>query len=190
MAVAARKDEYLYAPSRVYSHSRQATAEALPRQPYAEPGEQAQTPQMPRQAKQPASKTRVNKGLSPRQRRKQRLMPMVFSVVGVFAIAAMLIGVINRYAAIALAYSAVNDLEDGIEESERNIAALNVQLNNALDINAARAAALEAGLWYPDAGQIVTVRQTVGSYTKLDEDGGTADTQPDGTAPLGDAVAD
>ena len=30
MAVAARKDEYVYAPSRVYSHSRAATAEALP----------------------------------------------------------------------------------------------------------------------------------------------------------------
>ncbi|MBQ3200540.1 MAG: hypothetical protein IJB22_01355 [Clostridia bacterium] len=189
MAVAARKDEYLYAPSRVYSHSRQATAEALPQQPYTASPEEQPTTKPVRQAGQPAVRTRVNKGLSPRRRRKQRIAPMVLSVVGVFAIAAMLIGVITRYASIALAYSAVNDLEDSIEESERNIAALNVQLNNALDINAARAAALEAGLWYPAADQIVTVRQTVGSYTKAD-DGGTADAQLNGTVPLGDAVAD
>ncbi|MBE5785804.1 MAG: hypothetical protein E7330_08435 [Clostridiales bacterium] len=173
----------------MYSHSRQATAEALPQQPYTAPEEEIQA-QPSRQIKQPAVKTRVHKEISPRQRRKQRIAPMVLSVVGVFVIAAIMIGVITRYASIALAYSAVNDLEDSIAESERNIAALNVQLNNALDINAARAAALEAGLWYPAAEQIVTVRQTVGSYTKHDADVGTAETQLNGTAPLGDAVAD
>ena len=32
MASAARKNEYIYAPSKVYSYSRAATAEALPQQ--------------------------------------------------------------------------------------------------------------------------------------------------------------
>ena len=81
----------------------------------------------------------------------------------------------------------MNDLKDGIAESERNIAALNVQLNNALNIDAAREAALAAGLGYPTAEQIVRVRETVGNYQK--NDGGTdgepnqnqdASTNPDG----------
>ena len=191
MAVAARKDEYVYAPSRVYSHSRAATAEALPN----EMPQQAPRPEEPGSAeaeprtrtREPAVKTRVQTGPSPRQRRKQRVLPKVASVACIFLIAAVLIGVIVRYSAIALAYSAVNDLEDGIAESERNIAALNVQLNNALNIDAAREAALAAGLGYPTAEQIVRVRETVGNYQK--NDGGTdgepnqnqdASTNPDG----------
>ena len=79
MAVAARKDEYVYAPSRVYSHSRAATAEALPN----EMPQQAPRPEEPGSAeaeprtrtREPAVKTRVQKGPSPRQRRKQRVLP-------------------------------------------------------------------------------------------------------------------
>lgn len=191
MAIAARKDEYIYAPSRVYSHSRAATAEALPN---PEP-ERAPQPRQPGQAeaaprtrpKEPAVKTRVHKGPSARQRRKQRVLPKVVSVACIFLIAAILIGVIVRYSMIALAYSAVNDLEDQIAESERSIAALNVQLNSVLDLNTARETALSAGLGYPTAEQIVHVRETIGSYQK--DDGGTdgepnqnqdASAEPDG----------
>lgn len=187
MAVAAKKEEYIYAPSRVYSHSRAATAEALPQ---AEPME-APLPQeepIPAQRRrQPQVKTRVHRGVSPRQRRKQRLAPKVASVVGIFVIAAILIGVIVRYSAIALAYSNVNDLKNKIAESQRNIAALDVQLNNALNLGNARSAAEAAGLSYPTAGQIVSVHETIGSYQKNDsipED--TADA--DDTANADDAV--
>lgn len=152
------------------------------------PEEPGSTEAEPRtRTREPAVKTRVQKGPSPRQRRKQRVLPKVASVACIFLIAAVLIGVIVRYSAIALAYSAVNDLKDGIAESERNIAALNVQLNNALNIDAAREAALAVGLGYPTAEQIVRVRETVGNYQK--NDGGTdgepnqnqdASTNPDG----------
>lgn len=163
MAVAAKKAEYLYAPSRVYSQSRASTAEALPQ---AAPQQQEAAPQQPARTKEPAVKTRVHKGPSPRQLRKQRILPKVASIACIFIAAAVLIGVIVRYSAITLAHSAVNQLTDDIAESERNIAALNVQLNNALSIEAARETAQEAGLWYPTAEQIVHVQETIGNYQR------------------------
>lgn len=196
MAVAARKDEYLYAPSRVYSHSRAATAEALPNdEPYSvprteEPDGQAEAAPRTR-VKEPTVKTRVHKGPSARQRRKERVFPKVMSVACIFLIAAVLIGVIVRYSMISLAYSAVNDLTDQIEESKRNIAALNVQLNSALDMNAARDAALEAGLGYPTAEQIIRVQETVGSYQKNEgTDGASNQKQDVSTDPDGDIDTD
>lgn len=194
MAIAARKDEYIYAPSRVYSHSRAAVAEALPENAQEEVPRPAQ-PELktvPQRTRQPAVKTRIHRGVSVRQRRKQRTLPRVLSVGCVFIMAAILIGVIMRYSMITLAYSNINDLEDQIAESERNIAALNVQLNSAIDLNAARETALAAGLGYPTAEQIVTVRETVGSYQKDDggADGELDQKQDEGADPAGSLDTD
>ena len=122
MAVAARKDEYVYAPSRVYSHSRAATAEALPNempQRAPRPEEPGSTEAEPRtRTREPAVKTRVQKGPSPRQRRKQRVLPKVASVACIFLIAAVLIGVIVRYSAIALAKPGDIDWDKAFEGVE------------------------------------------------------------------------
>ena len=165
MAATAKKNPYAYAPSRVYSYSRAATAEALPNYE----GEQAevqprQNPQQPQRQAHPAPRTRVQREPSPAVKRKRRLMPKLFSFAGVFAVAALLIGIVVRYAAIATEYANVNQMEAKITESKRRITELEVQLDEAVNLADARQTAEDAGLGYPTSDQIVDVNGTVGEY--------------------------
>ena len=174
MAATAKKAQNVYAPSRVYSYSRAATAEKLsyeeaesiPAQiPRAEPKRHA------------APRTRIIREATPAQKRKQRTMPKLVSVIGVLTIAAILIGLVLRYAAITSAYSKVNAMEAKIEESRRRITELEVQLDEAVTLDEARSTALEEGLNYPNAGQIVKVNGAVGGY--MSGSSKTADAQPE-----------
>ena len=104
-------------------------------------------------------------------------MPKLVSVIGVLTIAAILIGLVLRYAAITSAYSKVNAMEAKIEESRRRITELEVQLDEAVTLDEARSTALEEGLNYPNAGQIVKVNGAVGGY--MSGSSKTADAQPE-----------
>ena len=113
MAATAKKGQNVYAPSRVYSYSRAATAEKLPYEeaesipaqiPRAEPKRHA------------APQTRIMREATTAQKRKQRTLPKLISVTGVLMIAAVMIGLVFRYASIASAYRAVNSTQKKIEE--------------------------------------------------------------------------
>ena len=79
------------------------------------------------------------------QKRKQRTLPKLISVTGVLMIAAVMIGMVFRYASIASAYRAVNSTQKKIEESQRRITELEVQLDEAVSLDEARLAAAQAG---------------------------------------------
>lgn len=161
MAATAKKGQNVYAPSRVYSYSRAATAEKLPYEeaesipaqiPRAEPKRHA------------APKTRIMREATTAQKRKQRTLPKLISVTGVLVIAAVMIGLVFRYASIASAYRTVNSTQKKIEESQRRITELEVQLDEAVSLDEAMLAAAQAGLNYPTAEQIVEVNGAVGGY--------------------------
>jgi cell division protein FtsL len=181
MEAAAKKKQNVYAPSRVYSYSNAATAEKL------NYGEEEYIPaQIPRTEpkRHAAPQTRIIREATPAAKRKQRLLPKLVSVVGVLTIAAIMIGLVFRYATIASAYKAINSTESSIKESQRRITELEVQLDEAVTLEEAKLAAAEAGLNYPTADQIVTVNGTVGKYmndtatteteSETEPDGGTA----------------
>lgn len=181
MAATAEKGQNVYAPSRVYSYSRAATAEKLPYEetesipaqiPRAEPKRHA------------APQTRIMREATTAQKRKQRTLPKLISVTGVLMIAAVMIGLVFRYASIASAYRMVNSTQKKIEESQRRITELEVQLDEAVSLDEARLAAAQAGLNYPTAEQVVEVNGAVGGYMN-----GAAKTQtePEQTARAEDA---
>lgn len=155
MAATANKNKYEYAPSRVYSYSRAALAEALPAYEPAENPRQA--PPNPERKTHPGQQTRIRREVAPAAKRKQRFLPKLFSVCAVLITAAMLIYIIVRYAAITAEWANVNELQAQIDESQRRITQLEVQLDEATDLEAAKETALEAGLNYPTADQIVDV---------------------------------
>ncbi len=159
MAAAANKNKYAYAPSRVYSYARTAVAEALPEyEPEGSPREPRRPAPSPVRRTHPSAQTRLRRDASPSAKRKQRFLPKLFSVTAVFMMAAMLIYIIIRYASITAEWSKATDTQALIDESRRRITQLEVQLDAAADIEAARQAAREAGMDYPSAEQIVEVK--------------------------------
>lgn len=155
MAATANKSKYAYAPSRVYSYSRAALAEALPAY---EPAENPNpVPPQPEHRAHPGQQTRVRREVAPAAKRKQRFLPKLFSVGAVLITAAMLIYMIVRYAAITAEWANVNELQAQIDESQRRITQLEVHLDEAVDLEDAKKTALEFGLHYPAADQIVDV---------------------------------
>ena len=108
--------------------------------------------------------TRIMREATTAQKRKQRTLPKLISVTGVLMIAAVMIGLVFRYASIASAYRTVNGTQKKIEESQRRITELEVQLDEAVSLDEARLAAAQAGLNYPTAEQVVEVNGAVGGY--------------------------
>lgn len=181
MAATAKRGQNAYAPSRVYSYSRTATAEKLPF------GDAENIPaQIPRAEpkRHAAPQTRIMREATPAAKRKQRTLPKLISVAGVLIIAAMMIGVVLRYSNIAQAYREINSTQDKIEESQRRITELEVQLDEAVSIEEARLAAAQAGLNYPTADQIVQVNGAIGGY--LNGDAGADNAQPNGEGANGE----
>ncbi len=138
MAVAAKKLQYEYGvpTTRVYSHAAQSMEAAARRDA--------------------TCGTRTERSAAPRAHTKgtgKKLAALVCVGITVAVLAVLLL----RYARITECYAAVNSLNESIEESERSIAALNVELNSVIDIDAARETALAAGLGYPTADQIVRI---------------------------------
>ncbi len=162
MAAAANKNKYAYAPSRVYSYSRAALAETLPEYEPARRPQEAPPRPATKTKTHPGTSTRVKREPSPVVKRKQRFLPKLFSVAAVFMAAAVLIYIIVRYAAITTEWAAVNETQAEIDESLRRITQLEVQLDEATDLHLARETALEAGMGYPSADQIVDVESAYG----------------------------
>ena len=154
MAIAARKTEsqLRYAPrTRVYVQGPACPAA----EPYGEampaPGSAARQPAGPRVtriARKPQTRIYVDAGR------------LLFSTMGVLSIAALLIILLVRYAIISQEYAVVNEIRDQIVACNREIDILNVQLNAAVSLDEAREAALEAGMGYPKADQIVRIQAT------------------------------
>lgn len=155
MAVAARKidSELRYAPAtRVYSQGAAAPALA-PEAP--RPVREAQPRQAPKAAPAPG-RARVARAVKPRpQVSAGRLL---FVTLAILAGAALLIILLVRYAMISQDYAVVNGIKTDIEEIQREIDALNVELSAAVSLEDARAAALEAGMGYPTAEQIIRIQ--------------------------------
>ena len=108
------------------------------------------------------------------QKRKQRTLPKLISVTGVLMIAAVMIGLVFRYASIASAYRAVNSTQKKIEESQRRITELEVQLDEAVSLDEARRAAAQAGL----AKTQTEPEQTARTEDAQEPDGDTATNEP------------
>ena len=85
---------------------------------------------------------------------------LLFTTMGVLSVAALLIILLVRYAIISQEYAVVNEIRDQIVACNREIDILNVQLNAAVSLEEAREAALEAGMGYPQADQIVRIQGT------------------------------
>lgn len=147
MAVPAKKSEtYEYAPTRVYSYSRSSVAYA------AEPVEKVPE-RKPRQETKQETRQRVKENTQAKA--KPQLKRAVLACCSVAFMAAAVLFVITRFAAVNQAYSALNDVKEDIKAAEREIEVLSVQLNNSVDIDAAREAAIKAGMGYPTAEQVV-----------------------------------
>ncbi len=153
MAVAAKKldNERRYAPAATRVYAQSAAAPALAPNPQAQP----QAAPRPTIAS-PARATRIARAAQPRP----RVSPgrLLFTTLGIMAGAALMILILVRYAMISQEYALVNDTKEQIEASGREIAALKVQLNAAVSLDEARAAALAAGMGYPTADQIVRIQ--------------------------------
>ncbi|MEA5059692.1 Cell division protein FtsL [bioreactor metagenome] len=152
MAVAAKKsdDSVRYAPgTRIYSRGAAAPALEIEKekQPHAAPK---------RQQGAAAQITRVAKDACPRPKVSAGRLLLV--TLGILASAALLLITLVRYAMISQEYAVVNETKTQIETYQREIAALNVQLNAAVSLEKARAAALAAGMGYPTAEQIVRLQ--------------------------------
>ncbi len=161
MAVAARKNEYVYAPSRVYSYSRAATAEALPR----EREEYKPKRGMPKIGPDylPKQKSKEELELERAQRAEKNAKNRrsagvkIMSFLAVAITAAAVIGLLMRYAVIAYEFSQVNSLQKEIEQAQYDISALNVLFNSAVSLEDAKSAAAAQGMDYPTAEQIVHI---------------------------------
>ena len=141
MAVAAREteSEYAYMPAtRVYSHA--AVLRAV-----REEKERAE--------REAVRAERVARGRLAREAAARRF----FMIVTVAVAAASMLLMLIRYSQINNAYAQVNQLKTEIAEINLDIKSLNVELNSAVSLEDARDAALDAGLGYPKADQIVTV---------------------------------
>jgi len=146
MAVAARSLETEYtgyvrthsATMRVYTH----------RAPKPNDRREVITPQIAQQANS-APIARADVGAN--------VLRSLLTTIGVLAAAAAVLLLLVRYAAITEQYAVVNDLKAVIEENERALTELNVELNSAVSLQQAREAALQAGLGYPSAEQIVRI---------------------------------
>lgn len=150
MAVTARKNDiYEYAPTRVYSYSRSATAAAEPVRKESVP----KTEEKVQQRRKTSAKVQA----------KPQIKKAVLSIATAAIIASTLIFVMARYAAINSSYSALNDLKAEIVAAEREIEVLNVKLNTSISLEAAREAALNAGMGYPTEEQIVNLNEAGGS---------------------------
>lgn len=154
MAVAARKldldNERRYAPAATRVYTQGASAPALK-------PEEAERPQAPaRPAPAPARATRIAR--APEVRPKVSPGKLMILTLGIMAGAALMILSLVRYAMISQEYAVINDVKKQITQSEREIAALKVQLNAAVSLEEARAAALAAGMGYPKAEQIIRIR--------------------------------
>jgi len=138
MAVAARKleSEYVYTRTpamRVYTHRPVPAAE------------QPEQVQMAREGQAAAPRSRVG------------LLKAMLITCGIMAAAAVVLLIMVRYAVIAEQYSLVNQYRETIEENDRAMAELEVQLNSAVSLEEAREAALAAGLSHPTAAQIIHI---------------------------------
>lgn len=153
MAIAARKTEsqLRYAPrTRVYAQGAACPAAKPYGAPASAPGRKAQPapPRVTRIARQPKASLYVDAG------------KLLFTTMGVLSVAALLIILLVRYAIISQEYAVVNETREQIEACAREIDILNVQLNAAVSLDQAREAALEAGMGYPQADQIVRIQVT------------------------------
>ena len=152
MAVAARKldNERRYAPAVTRVYAQGAAAPAL------EPEERAQPKAPPRQKANPARATRIAR--APQKYVTVNPGKIMITTLATMAGAALMILILVRYAIISQEYSMVNDTREQIAQSGQEIAALKVQLNAAVSMEDARAAALAAGMGYPSADQIVRIQ--------------------------------
>lgn len=137
MAVAARKldNDYVYARSstmRVYTH------------------------RMPAEADTPQAEAVAQPAVKPRYSPLQRLAVTCGILMSAIAILAIMV----RYATITEQYAVVNQYKNTIEENKRTLDRLEVRLNSAVNLDEAREAALDAGLGYPAASQIVKIDGT------------------------------
>ena len=76
-------------------------------------------------------------------------------VASIFLMAAALLAVLSRYERIAGEYSVVNGLKSDIEQQQLQLAQLTVELEFAVSLSEAKAAAQATGMNYPTASQIV-----------------------------------
>lgn len=179
MAVTARKNEYVYAPSRVYSHSKAATAEALPNHKTPNEAPRVKPAQKKvRKQSEAHSRTRVQRiGAAEAKKRKIYSLYKFVSVVLVFALAAVVILMLSRYTSISGAYTEINKLKSEITTKEQSIATLKVQLNGAISLEEARDEAVSSGLNYPTGEQIVKIRRASPTSANADDTVGTNATQ-------------
>lgn len=139
MAVAARQQEAYAAPrTKVYS--------------YAEPAVRPE-----RRKEERATHPEAGRAAAPHPHGNPSVGRMIASVLAVGALMAVFLFVVARYEVIAERNAEINDLRVSIAASKKVIAELDVRLQCAVDVDAARAAAREAGMQYPDSGQIVDV---------------------------------
>jgi len=73
----------------------------------------------------------------------------------IFVFAGMLVFVLSGYERISRAYSAINDLNDEIEEIELNIDALEAEIEKAVTIEAAQNYAISHGMQYAQESQLL-----------------------------------
>lgn len=147
MAIAARnlQGEYAGMPAtRVYSQ----TAELLRQR------REEEAARLERERERRAARRKVA---------REAAMTRFFMIMAVGVAAAAMLVVLMRYAKITEEYAAVNALKQNIAQTQLEIQSLHVQLNGAVSLSEAQAAAEEAGLGYPTADQIVTV--TPNAYT-------------------------
>lgn len=153
MALAARQltQEAYEAPStRVYAGGYA--------EPARKPAQNRPKPRMPSpEPQKPSPRTRVHKhsARSIKPAVKINLGQRLLALTSICLVASALLFVLVRYAQIAEQYSEINRLKSEIQESTLNIAALNVQLQMAVNLEDARRVALEAGMGYPQADQII-----------------------------------
>ena len=144
-----------YVNTRVYSPTRGSSAYAY--ETAAAPQYAPQPQPTPR--KQPAQDPQRRPLPQPKRRRKAQptLSPgsraaLLFSVI---VLSGALLFAVMRYYTIVKQHIVVNELQQSIETSGRNIRALNIELECAVSINDVQEAAERMGMTYPDASQYV-----------------------------------
>ena len=143
MAVAARVSEERYAPvTVVYRHSKAAVAQPVP---------QPKTRPRTRPVAAPQTKTRLRRVKDPKLKQK------VVTIGSIVFVAFLAIVMLSGYIMVYSTSSQINQMKAQNVELEASLNELNAQLEQSVDLNEIRQAALSEGMIYPDSQQIVPI---------------------------------
>lgn len=145
-----RNDTYEYATTRLYSYSRSSTALA-----------ESVSPVRKETAPKTKTEEKTKQKTAPQTKAKPKLqVKKAAAVIGAAALAVSLsVLITTRYSAISSSCVALSKMQSQINSIKQEIEMLDIKLSTSVSLEAAREAAVNAGMDYPTEEQIVDLSE-------------------------------